>query len=51
MEGNKAHLNMHIYYRLMTRQNHQTAVGKRSLTHPHSKGVSAAPGNISSYKK
>ena len=34
---------MHIYYRLMTRQNYQTTVGKRSLTHPHSKRVSAAP--------
>jgi hypothetical protein len=33
--GNKAHLNMHIYYRLMTRKNYQTSVGKRSLTHPH----------------
>jgi hypothetical protein len=32
IEGNKAHLNMHIYYRLMTRQNYQTTVGKRSLT-------------------
>ena len=27
----------------MTRQNYQTTVGKRSLTHPHSKRVSAAP--------
>ena len=35
---------MHIYYRLMTRQNDQTTVGKRSLTPPHSKRVSAAPG-------
>jgi hypothetical protein len=34
---------MQIYYRLMTRQNYQTTVGKRSLTHPHSKRVSAAP--------
>jgi hypothetical protein len=33
---------MHIYYRLMTRQNYQT-VGKKSLTHSHSKRVSAAP--------
>jgi hypothetical protein len=39
IEGNKAHLNMHIYYRLMT------TVGKKSLTHPHSKRVSAAPDN------
>ena len=37
---------MHIYYRLMTRQNDQTTVGKRSLTPPHSKRVSAAPENI-----
>ena len=35
---------MHIYYRLMTQQNDQTTVGKRSLTPPHSKRVSAAPG-------
>jgi hypothetical protein len=34
IEGNKPHLNMHIYYRLMTRQNYQTTVGKRSLTPP-----------------
>jgi hypothetical protein len=33
IEGNKAHLNMHINYRLMTRQTYQT-VGKKTLTPP-----------------
>ena len=43
---------MHIYYRLMTRQNYQTTVGKRSITPPpprHSKRVSAAPESILNY--